>query len=124
MNTARNYRYQLVFKPPPTLHIWGDGTKAKWYDNQCAWTGCEGKQIIAEIIYDYITGSKGRWSTNRKFVCKDHLEQWLKKHPKAIKFSGKESRFKCQNCKYCQDYNVCFGCYLQSKYTIADLSGQ
>jgi len=44
---------------------------------------CRGKQIVAQIGYDYITGRAGRISDAQKIVCQEHLDKWLKKNPTA-----------------------------------------
>lgn len=60
-----------------------DGTPAIYYHHECSARGCHGKQIVACIMNDYVTGRAGRVSDRRQYVCQAHLDAWLKRHPEA-----------------------------------------
>ncbi len=84
MSSAMNHRWRkLLNTPTPELHTYGDGSKAAWCDYECTWAKCHGRQVVAQIGYDYITGRAGRITDAQKVVCQEHLDRWLKKHPTA-----------------------------------------
>jgi hypothetical protein len=92
-----NQRFRkLTDVPAPKLHVWGDGTEANWYDHDCGWMKCNGKQIVAQIAYDYVTGRAGRISYAQKTVCQEHLAKWLKKNPGAKESSPADYKW-CRN---------------------------
>lgn len=91
MSSSKNFRWQKIAAPPPEKKELTFGTKTRvYYYPECTWRGCEGKQIVAQITYDYVTGRAGRVSDARKYVCETHLEIWRKKHPEARELPATE----------------------------------
>ena len=85
-----NHRWHRIIGNPapegPFESSWQkkpDGTPAIYFNHDCSGRGCHGKQIVAEIIYNYVTGRGGRVSDRRQRVCQDCLDKWLKNHPDA-----------------------------------------
>ena len=84
-----NHRwYRILDNPAPESFVsdWRknpDGTPATSYNHECSARGCHGKQIVACIMNDYVTGRGGRVSDRRQKVCQACLDKWLKNHPGA-----------------------------------------